>query len=260
MNCWRFTACSLCLIAGFDGRGCEPIPHPALSRGKLSFRRRNAPPLVFWQASSQEAEYSSFCAGATGEERSSGTRSGTVHGTILAHRKQNWTRRHYCFPGCRPTRSSGLATARWYRSSLTLASRALLPTCLAASTDATGVEARTLVRFPPDVLWRLLCLPGSSGRRASRRRAMSVEAWPHRIVPARPFIHLTRTRSLAEVLAAAVDHPVQLARRDGESLVQTFQSANEARAALLEWGAQLVEVATNTAGTNEANIPSSRLG
>lgn len=55
--------------------------------------------------------------------------------------------------------------------------------------------------------------------------------------------------SSAEVFAAATDHPVEVTRRDGESLVLMSESADRARTALLELAAQLVAVSTNTDGT-----------
>ncbi|HJX78508.1 prevent-host-death protein [Glutamicibacter sp.] len=57
------------------------------------------------------------------------------------------------------------------------------------------------------------------------------------------------SRSSAEVFAAAADHPVEVTRRDGESLVLMSDSADRARTALLELAAQLVAVSTNTDGT-----------
>ncbi|MET1089255.1 MAG: prevent-host-death protein [Arthrobacter sp.] len=57
------------------------------------------------------------------------------------------------------------------------------------------------------------------------------------------------SRASADVFAAAADHPVQVTRRDGESLVLMSESADKARAALLELAAQLVAVSTSTDGT-----------
>ncbi|MEO8283938.1 MAG: prevent-host-death protein [Pseudarthrobacter sp.] len=57
------------------------------------------------------------------------------------------------------------------------------------------------------------------------------------------------SRSSADVFAAASDHPVQVTRRDGESLVLMTESADRARASLLELAAQLIAVTTSTAGT-----------
>lgn len=57
------------------------------------------------------------------------------------------------------------------------------------------------------------------------------------------------SRAAAEVFAAAADHPVQITRRDGESLVLMSQSADRARASLLELAAQLVAVTTSAEGT-----------
>lgn len=56
-------------------------------------------------------------------------------------------------------------------------------------------------------------------------------------------------RSPAEVFAAATDHPVEVTRRDGESLVLMSERENRARTTLLELAAQLIAVATNTEGT-----------
>jgi hypothetical protein len=57
------------------------------------------------------------------------------------------------------------------------------------------------------------------------------------------------SRASADVFAAAADHPVQVTRRDGESLVLMSESADKARDALLELAAQLVAVSTSTDGT-----------
>ena len=57
------------------------------------------------------------------------------------------------------------------------------------------------------------------------------------------------SRSSAEVFAAASDHPVRVTRRDGEALVLMSESADRARASLLELAAQLVAVSTSTDGT-----------
>ncbi|MFB9163633.1 prevent-host-death protein [Arthrobacter psychrochitiniphilus] len=56
------------------------------------------------------------------------------------------------------------------------------------------------------------------------------------------------SRSSAEVFAAAADHPVEVTRRDGESLVLMSGSADRARTNLLELAAQLVAVSTSTDG------------
>lgn len=57
------------------------------------------------------------------------------------------------------------------------------------------------------------------------------------------------SRSSAGVFAAAADHPVQITRRDGESLVLMSSRADRDRTALLELAAQLVAVSTSTEGT-----------
>lgn len=57
------------------------------------------------------------------------------------------------------------------------------------------------------------------------------------------------SRSSAEVFAAATDHPVEVTRRDGESLVLMSQRENQARNALLQLAAQLVAVSTTVEGT-----------
>ncbi|MFW0776074.1 prevent-host-death protein [Paenarthrobacter nitroguajacolicus] len=62
------------------------------------------------------------------------------------------------------------------------------------------------------------------------------------------------SRSSAEVFAAAADHPVQVTRRDGESLVLMSESADAARRSLLELAAQLVAVSTSTEGTLAAGM------
>lgn len=56
-------------------------------------------------------------------------------------------------------------------------------------------------------------------------------------------------RSSAEVFAAATDHPVEVTRRDGESLILMSERENRARNALLELAAQLIAVSTDTEGT-----------
>ena len=57
------------------------------------------------------------------------------------------------------------------------------------------------------------------------------------------------SRASAEAFAAAADHPVQITRRDGESLVLMSESTDRARASLLELAAQLIAVTTSTEGT-----------
>lgn len=57
------------------------------------------------------------------------------------------------------------------------------------------------------------------------------------------------SRASAEVFTAAADHPVRITRRDGESLVLMSESADRARASLLELASQLVAVTTGTEGT-----------
>lgn len=57
------------------------------------------------------------------------------------------------------------------------------------------------------------------------------------------------SRSSAEVFAAATDHPVEVTRRDGESLVLMSQTTDRARNSLLELAAQLIAVSTSMEGT-----------
>jgi hypothetical protein len=57
------------------------------------------------------------------------------------------------------------------------------------------------------------------------------------------------SRSSAEVFAAASDHPVEVTRRDGESLVLMSEREDRARNSLLELAAQLIAVATSLEGT-----------
>lgn len=57
------------------------------------------------------------------------------------------------------------------------------------------------------------------------------------------------SRSSAEVFAAATDHPVEVTRRDGESLVLMSQTADRARNSLLELAAHLIAVSTSLEGT-----------
>lgn len=62
------------------------------------------------------------------------------------------------------------------------------------------------------------------------------------------------SRAPAEVFAAAADHPVKVTRRDGESLVMMSDSADRARASLLDLAAQLVAVSTSTEGSLASRI------
>lgn len=57
------------------------------------------------------------------------------------------------------------------------------------------------------------------------------------------------SRASAEAFAAAADHPIQITRRDGESLILMSESADRERAALLELAAQLIAVTTSSEGT-----------
>lgn len=57
------------------------------------------------------------------------------------------------------------------------------------------------------------------------------------------------SRASAEAFAAAADHPIQITRRDGEHLVLMSESADRARASLLELAAQLIAVTTSAEGT-----------
>ncbi|MDX2970524.1 hypothetical protein PWY87_17740 [Kribbella solani] len=57
------------------------------------------------------------------------------------------------------------------------------------------------------------------------------------------------SRSSAEVFAAAADHPVEVTRRDGESLVLMSERENRARNSLLELAAQLIAVSITLEGT-----------
>lgn len=57
------------------------------------------------------------------------------------------------------------------------------------------------------------------------------------------------SRSSAEVFAAAAEHPVEVTRRDGESLILMSQSTDRARNSLLELAAQLIAVSTSLEGT-----------
>lgn len=57
------------------------------------------------------------------------------------------------------------------------------------------------------------------------------------------------SRGAAEVFAAAADHPVEITRRDGESLVLMSGREDRARTSLLELAAQLVAVSTSREGT-----------
>ncbi len=57
------------------------------------------------------------------------------------------------------------------------------------------------------------------------------------------------SRSSAEVFAAATDHPVEVTRRDGESLVLMSETADRARNSLLELAAHLIAASTSMEGT-----------
>lgn len=57
------------------------------------------------------------------------------------------------------------------------------------------------------------------------------------------------SRSSAEVFAAATDHPVEVTRRDGESLVLMTLATDRARDSLLELAAQLIAVSMSLEGT-----------
>lgn len=57
------------------------------------------------------------------------------------------------------------------------------------------------------------------------------------------------SRQSAEVFAAAADHPVEVTRRDGESLVIMSESTDRARKELLKLAAQLIVVSTSLEGT-----------
>ena len=53
------------------------------------------------------------------------------------------------------------------------------------------------------------------------------------------------SRSAAEVFSAAAEHPVEVTRRDGESLVLMSERENEARNELLDLAAQLIATSTH---------------
>ena len=57
------------------------------------------------------------------------------------------------------------------------------------------------------------------------------------------------SHAAGDVFPAASDHPVQITRPDGESLVLMSESTDRAREALLELAAQLVAVSPSTDGT-----------
>ncbi|MBM7847609.1 hypothetical protein [Arthrobacter roseus] len=66
------------------------------------------------------------------------------------------------------------------------------------------------------------------------------------------------SRASAEVFAAAADHPVWMTRRDGESWVLMSESADKARASLLELAAQLVahnQHRWNAGWSHERSLP-----
>lgn len=57
------------------------------------------------------------------------------------------------------------------------------------------------------------------------------------------------SRSPADVFEAATEHPVEVTRRDGETLVLMTTTENRERNALLELAAQLIAVSTTTTGS-----------
>jgi len=57
------------------------------------------------------------------------------------------------------------------------------------------------------------------------------------------------SRAPGDVFDAASDHPVELTRRDGDSLVLMSKQEDRARTSLLELAAHLVAVATSVKGT-----------
>jgi hypothetical protein len=57
------------------------------------------------------------------------------------------------------------------------------------------------------------------------------------------------SRASAEVFEAAADQPVEVTRRDGESLVLMSEREDRARTSLVELAAHLIAVATSTKGT-----------
>ncbi|MFC8304837.1 prevent-host-death protein [Specibacter sp. NPDC057265] len=70
------------------------------------------------------------------------------------------------------------------------------------------------------------------------------------ITPSRKIFQSSElSRSSADVFAAAADHPVRVTRRDGEALVLMSESADQARASLLDLAAQLVAVSTSSNGS-----------
>ncbi|MDQ0029949.1 prevent-host-death protein [Arthrobacter bambusae] len=69
------------------------------------------------------------------------------------------------------------------------------------------------------------------------------------VSPRTTFQSSELSRASADVFAAAADHPVQVTRRDGESLVLMSESADKARASLLELAAQLIAVTSSTDGS-----------
>lgn len=69
------------------------------------------------------------------------------------------------------------------------------------------------------------------------------------IPPLQKFRSSELSRQSAPVFAAAAERPVEVTRRDGESLVLMSLSESEARDRLLEIAAQLIAVATDDEGT-----------
>lgn len=57
------------------------------------------------------------------------------------------------------------------------------------------------------------------------------------------------SRASSEVFAAATDHPVEVSRRDGESLVLMSEREDSARTSLLEMASHLIAITTSIKGT-----------
>lgn len=70
-----------------------------------------------------------------------------------------------------------------------------------------------------------------------------------RALPRRSFKSSQLSRDSAEVFAVASDQPVQVSRRDGESLVLMSESYDNAREKLLRIAGQLIAVSLEPQGT-----------
>ena len=67
--------------------------------------------------------------------------------------------------------------------------------------------------------------------------------------PPESFQSSDLSRHSSKVFAAAVEHPIRVTRRDGESLVLMSQRESDARESLLQLAAQIIGAAIDDEGT-----------